>query len=104
MEGLTKDLECLHCNDFYECKGKPKDTGICIRYNQREDYQAPKSEQVVFKPKRLEDTTYEARIRAEAIDELYKADIEDMSRASYAIAERFLTSEVEKKWKMLIEG
>ena len=37
MEELKKDRECLHCDKFFECKGKPKDVKECLQFVERKD-------------------------------------------------------------------
>lgn len=32
-----KDKECLHCEHFFDCKGKPKEVKQCINFKERED-------------------------------------------------------------------
>lgn len=49
------------------------------------------------------DSKEKSNLLAEAIDKLYESDVDSLRKASYLIAERFLTSEVEKKWEMLIK-
>ena len=33
--GLKKDKECLHCEKFFDCKGKPKDVELCLNFKER---------------------------------------------------------------------
>jgi hypothetical protein len=37
MEKLLKDKECLHCEKFFDCKGKPKDVKECLNFKERKD-------------------------------------------------------------------
>lgn len=37
MEKLIKDKECLHCEKFFDCKGKPKDVKECLQFVERKD-------------------------------------------------------------------
>ena len=30
-----KDIECLHCEHFFDCNGKPKEVQRCINYKER---------------------------------------------------------------------
>lgn len=32
---LKKDRECLHCKEFFECKGKPEEVKRCVNYTER---------------------------------------------------------------------
>ena len=32
---LHKDRECIHCERFFECKGKPKEVDVCLQYKER---------------------------------------------------------------------
>ena len=32
---LIKDKECIHCNKFFDCMGKPKGTRDCVNYEER---------------------------------------------------------------------
>lgn len=32
-----KDRECLHCEKFFECEGKPKDVKQCLRFTERKE-------------------------------------------------------------------
>lgn len=36
MSDLVKDRECIHCNKFFECKGKPRGT-LCVNIEERND-------------------------------------------------------------------
>ena len=44
MSDLIKDRECIECEHFLMCKGKPKDTERCIRFEQRENTYISKTE------------------------------------------------------------
>lgn len=35
MEKLIKDRECLHCEKFFDCNGKPKDIKECLQFKER---------------------------------------------------------------------
>ena len=35
MEKLIKDKECLHCEKFFDCKGKPKEIKECLQFEER---------------------------------------------------------------------
>lgn len=35
MEELKKDKECLHCEKFFDCKGKPKEIKECLNFKER---------------------------------------------------------------------
>ena len=35
MSELKKDKECLHCEKFFDCKGKPKDVELCLNFKER---------------------------------------------------------------------
>jgi hypothetical protein len=35
MEKLLKDKECLHCEKFFDCQGKPKGTKECLQFEER---------------------------------------------------------------------
>lgn len=37
MEDLKKDRECLHCNKFFDCEGKPPDIENCLQFEEREE-------------------------------------------------------------------
>lgn len=37
MEELKKDKECLHCDRFFDCKGKPPDVDNCLQFKERKD-------------------------------------------------------------------
>jgi len=37
MEELKKDRECLHCEKFFECAGKPKEVDQCLMFEERKD-------------------------------------------------------------------
>jgi len=41
---------------------------------------------------------------ADAIEKLFESNLDEFSRKSYEIAERYLTSEVEKAWQKLVEA
>ena len=32
---LKKDRECIHCEKFFECEGKPKEVKQCINFTER---------------------------------------------------------------------
>lgn len=34
---LTHDKECLHCEKFFDCEGKPKDVDRCIEFKERKN-------------------------------------------------------------------
>ena len=44
MSDLIKDRECIECEHFLMCKGKPIDTERCIRFEQRENTYISKAE------------------------------------------------------------
>jgi hypothetical protein len=35
MEKLLKDKECVKCEKFFDCKGKPKEVKQCLNYVER---------------------------------------------------------------------
>lgn len=35
---LTKTIECLHCEKFFDCKGKPANVLRCNEFEERGDY------------------------------------------------------------------
>lgn len=35
MEELKKDKECLHCEKFFDCNGKPKEVKGCLNFEER---------------------------------------------------------------------
>lgn len=37
MEELKKDRECLHCERFFDCAGKPKEVDQCLMFEERKD-------------------------------------------------------------------
>lgn len=39
MEELKKDKECLHCEKFFDCRGKPKDIKECLQFEERKEIQ-----------------------------------------------------------------
>lgn len=36
---LKKDRECIHCEKFFECEGKPKEVKQCINFVERKKRQ-----------------------------------------------------------------
>lgn len=32
---LVKDKECLQCEKFFDCKGKPKEVTECLQFEER---------------------------------------------------------------------
>lgn len=32
---LKKDRECIHCEKFFDCKGKPQNVQRCIEFKER---------------------------------------------------------------------
>lgn len=34
---LKKDKECIYCEHFFNCNGKPKDVERCIQFKDRRD-------------------------------------------------------------------
>ena len=36
-EVLKKDRECIYCEKFFDCPGKPKDVKQCINFKERKD-------------------------------------------------------------------
>lgn len=36
MSELVKDRECIHCNKFFDCKGKPRGTS-CLNFEERKN-------------------------------------------------------------------
>ena len=32
---LVKDKECLQCEKFFDCKGKPKEVDECLNFEER---------------------------------------------------------------------
>lgn len=37
MEKLKKDKECLHCEKFFDCKGKPEKITNCLNFEKKKD-------------------------------------------------------------------
>jgi hypothetical protein len=37
MEKLLKDKECLHCDKFFDCKGKPEGVKNCLNFTERKN-------------------------------------------------------------------
>ena len=37
MDGLKKDKECIHCEHFFDCAGKPKEVKLCLNFKERKD-------------------------------------------------------------------
>ena len=35
VEELKKDKECLHCEKFFDCKGKPREIKECLNFEER---------------------------------------------------------------------
>lgn len=35
MSDLVHDKECMKCKKLFSCKGKPKDTKICVCFEER---------------------------------------------------------------------
>lgn len=35
MGELKKDKECLHCEHFFDCKGKPEHVERCLNFKER---------------------------------------------------------------------
>ncbi len=35
MSDLVKDRECIHCQKFFECEGKPRGAGACVNLEER---------------------------------------------------------------------
>jgi hypothetical protein len=36
MSELVKDRGCIHCEKFFECKGKPRGA-LCVNFEERKD-------------------------------------------------------------------
>lgn len=36
MSELVKDRECIHCEKFFECDGKPRGK-LCVNFKERKD-------------------------------------------------------------------
>ena len=36
-EILTKTRECIRCDKFFECNGKPKEVDRCLNFTERKD-------------------------------------------------------------------
>lgn len=34
---LKKDKNCIYCENFYDCIGKPKDVELCIHFKDRKN-------------------------------------------------------------------
>ena len=34
-EKLKKDKECMHCEKFFDCPGKPDEVKMCINFKER---------------------------------------------------------------------
>ena len=34
---LKKDRECIHCERFFDCKGKPEGVKLCVNFEERKD-------------------------------------------------------------------
>jgi len=32
---LKKDRECIHCEKFFDCDGKPKEVKLCVNFIER---------------------------------------------------------------------
>ena len=37
MGELKKDKECIHCEHFFDCAGKPKEVKLCLNFKERKD-------------------------------------------------------------------
>lgn len=35
QNNLVKDRECLHCEKFFDCNGKPRDIKQCVNFTER---------------------------------------------------------------------
>lgn len=35
-EKLKKDRECIHCEHFFDCEGKPENVERCLMFKERE--------------------------------------------------------------------
>lgn len=35
MEKMLKDKECIMCEKFFDCKGKPKEVKQCLNFKER---------------------------------------------------------------------
>ncbi len=36
-EVLKKDKECIHCENFFDCNGKPEKVKLCLNFKERKD-------------------------------------------------------------------
>ena len=36
-EVLKKDRECIHCEKFFDCPGKPEKVKLCVNFVERKD-------------------------------------------------------------------
>jgi len=34
---LKKDRECIRCEKFFDCNGKPKGVKLCVNFTERKD-------------------------------------------------------------------
>lgn len=34
---LKKDRECIHCEKFFDCAGKPEKVKLCVNFVERKD-------------------------------------------------------------------
>ena len=37
MGELKKDKECIYCEYFFDCAGKPKEVKLCLNFKERND-------------------------------------------------------------------
>ena len=37
MGELKKDKECIHCEHFFDCAGKPKEVKLCLNFKERKE-------------------------------------------------------------------
>ena len=36
-ERIVKDKECIHCEKFFDCEGKPAKVKACLNFTERKD-------------------------------------------------------------------
>ena len=37
MDELKKDKECIRCEHFFDCAGKPKEVNLCVNFKERKE-------------------------------------------------------------------
>lgn len=46
--GLKKDRNCIHCESFFDCQGKPAEVKDCLNFKERKEIDSGRKTQKTY--------------------------------------------------------